>query len=78
MEDPHSTQLGNGRITVSGVLFRKRELTEFCGKLQSYLVSSAKNSVSLRWLTKNRLREELTEFSGPELGEGSLSSVFET
>ena len=32
-------QLGNGRNTVSRVLFRKRELTEFS-------VSSAKNSVS--------------------------------
>ena len=26
-------KLGNGRNTVSRVLFRKRELTEFCGKL---------------------------------------------
>ena len=26
-------KLGNGRNTASRVLFRKRELTEFCGKL---------------------------------------------
>ena len=28
--------LGNGRNTVSRVLFRKRELTEFCGKLGEF------------------------------------------
>ena len=28
--------LGNGRNTVSSVLFRKRELTEFCGKLGEF------------------------------------------
>ena len=29
-------QIGNGRNTVSRVLFRKRELTEFCGKLGEF------------------------------------------
>ena len=29
-------QIGNGRNTVSGVLFRKRELTEFCGNLGEF------------------------------------------
>ena len=28
--------LGNGRNTVSRVLFRRRELTEFCGKLGEF------------------------------------------
>ena len=28
--------MGNGRNTVSGVLFRRRELTEFCGKLGEF------------------------------------------
>ena len=39
----------NGRNTVSRVLFRKRELTDFS-------VSSAKNLVSSLWHTNNRLR----------------------
>ena len=29
-------QVGNGRNTVSRVLFRRRELTEFCGKLGEF------------------------------------------
>ena len=29
-------RIGNGRNTVSRVLFRKRELTEFCGKLGEF------------------------------------------
>ena len=32
----HCPQLGHGRNTVSRVLFRKRELTEFCGKLGEF------------------------------------------
>ena len=32
----HAMFLGNGGITVSRVLFRKRELTEFCGKLGEF------------------------------------------
>ena len=29
-------KMGNGRNTVSRVLFQKRELTEFCGKLGEF------------------------------------------
>ena len=39
--------LGNRRNTVSRVLIRKRELTEFCGKLGEL----CKNSVSYLWHT---------------------------
>ena len=45
--------LGNVRNTVSGVLFRKRELTEFCGKRGELC---GKNSVSLLRCTNTRLR----------------------
>ena len=38
-------RLGNGRNTVSRVLFRKRELAEFCGKLGEFT-----------WHTNHRLR----------------------
>ena len=31
-----ATNIGNGRNTVSKVLFQKRELTEFCGKLGEF------------------------------------------
>ena len=44
---------GNGRNTVSRVLFRRRELTEFWG---TNSVSSAKNSVSSPWHANNRLK----------------------
>ena len=43
--------LGNGRNTVSRVLFRRRELTEFCGKLGEFC---DKLGESL-WHTNNRL-----------------------
>ena len=33
---PYGQKIGNGRNTVSRVLFRKRELTEFCGKLGEF------------------------------------------
>ena len=41
LTDQHLTilagaSLGNGRNTVSRVLFRRRELTEFCGKLGEF------------------------------------------
>ena len=32
----NSAELGNGRNTVSRALLRKRELTEFCGKLGEF------------------------------------------
>ena len=47
--------LGNGRNTVSRVLFRKRELTEFCGKLGEFREELGETQSSL-WNTNNRLR----------------------
>ena len=54
-----SLSMGNGRKTVSKELFRKRELTEFCGKLGG----SVRNSVSSLWHTTRIGWEELNEFS---------------
>ena len=45
-ENVISCCIGNGRNTVSRVLFRRRELTEFWGKLGEFCV----------WHTNNRLR----------------------
>ena len=45
--------LGNGRNTVSRVLFRKRELTEFCGKLGEFCQKLGEFAFAH---TNNRLR----------------------
>ena len=47
------TTLGNGRNTVSRVLFQKRDLTDFWANSVS---STKKNSASSPWHTNNRLR----------------------
>ena len=44
--------LGNGRNTVSRVLFRRRELTEFCGKLGEFCEKLGEFAFALR----NRIR----------------------
>ena len=65
-----SAQLGNGRNTVSRVLFRRRELTEPHWVLgQTQTVSSAKNSVSSLLHTNSRLRGTHWVLS-QEVGEG--------
>ena len=46
-------KLGNGRNTFTRVLFRKRELTEFCGKLGEFC---DKLGEVYLWHTNNRLR----------------------
>ena len=43
--------VGNGRKTVSSVLFRQRGLIDFCGKLGEF----CENSVTLLWRTDNGL-----------------------
>ena len=48
--------LRDGRNTVLGALFRKKELAVLCGELGEFCVSSMKNSVSSLWHTNNRLR----------------------
>ena len=52
----HSSMLGNGRNTVSRVLFRRRELTEPHWVFGANLVSSAKNWVSSLCHTNSMLR----------------------
>ena len=48
--------MGNGQNTVSRVLFRRRELTEFCGKLGEFCEKLGEfahpNSVSPKKLTE--------------------------
>ena len=67
--------LGNGRNTVSRVLFRRRELTEFYGKLGEFC-----EKLGELWCTNSRLRGthwvRYPELSEPQ--KNSLSSVFET
>ena len=69
--------IGNGRSTVLRALFRKRELTEFCGNLGEFC---KKNSVSSLICTQVIGREELTELSpqNSARAKNPLSSAFET
>ena len=52
-------RLGNGRNTVSRVLFRKRELTEFCGKLGEFWEKLGEFALA----TQIKGWKELTEFA---------------
>ena len=64
--------LGNGRNTVSRVLFRKREFTEFWGKLGEFCTKLGEFGTKTRWVrfgTQLIGWEELTEFRSPELSE---------
>ena len=67
-------KVGNGRNTVSRVLFRKRELTEFCGKLGRFCEELGEFVDP-----QIKGRKELTEFAprNSVRGKSSLSSVFE-
>ena len=59
------TYMGNGRSTVSRVLFQRRELTEFCGKLGEFC-GKLGEFCKTRWVrfgTETIGWEELTEFS---------------
>ena len=51
--------MGNGRNTVSRVLFRRRELTEFCGKLGEFCEKLGELCVRTQIIS----RKELTEFA---------------
>ena len=69
--------LGNGRTTVSRVLFRKRDLTEFCSKLGEFCEKLSEFAFGTQIIG----REELTEFSpqsSVRAKKNSLSSVFQT
>ena len=67
-KDRYPPKVGKGRNTVSGVLFRKRELTEFCAKLGEFCKKlsefpefSPRNSVRAKKLTEFGVETVLSE-----------------